>query len=226
MTTKKTPSKKVAVKKVAAKKSVPVKKVAVKKTAPKKVVSVKKVIAPVTKKKEVAKPIVVTKPAKTTTKIELSVNVEDIKYKIIGNKLNIKTSDSKTLTSTFNKEDLKALETRIIKYNIMSEKARKLTTGQKAKESIYLDCTPFKLQEEKAAKIKVEQTKIEKKAIENKLKTKKQEGKDLKADIVQKPVVEKSEAKTIIEEELPKWERFIGYKHPVTGKKWNGETYV
>lgn len=206
---KETPAKKTAAKKVV------VAKVPTKKAAPKKAAAKKEAVKKVAVKKEAPK-----KVAAKKVEEKVIVDVSDVKWTSIGKKFNIKV-EGKTKTVNLDEAKLENLKIDIEKYNSMSEKVRATSTGQKLKKSIFETALSESMAEKKSVDDKKSELKVTKKKLENKIK---KEEKKEEAKVTDIAVTEQQAAK--VEEELARHLRYIGYKHPVTGKTWNGERYV
>ena len=192
------------VKKVAAKKVAKKVTTAPKKAAPKKVVA-KKVATPV---KKVTKPVVAEKL------------IEKIKYKAIGNSLNV-IIEGKTLTKKSDKETINTIKEDIAKYNKFEGKKSNLIS-QKLRTKIENAMKTEVVKKENEINEKKTSLRTQKKIIKKAIKEEpkaKEEAVKPKLTLSEMIEIERESKKTLTIADR-------GYIHPVTGRYWNGENYV
>ena len=200
MGTKKTPAKKEVTKKVTPKKA------AAKKAAP---------------KKTAAKKVVNKEP-------EIKAETTEIKYQEIkaGKKSTLNVKKGKTiLTKKGTSDEIAVIITKITKYNKLKDK----TTVAAMKIRLSIESEISVVGEQKKVEKEKESNNIKttKKILKKEIEQQKAAGVEEKEILKPEKLVEKKDLKEVEQiAELARHLRYVGYKHPKTGKTWNGERYV
>lgn len=178
---------------------------------------VEKVVKKIASKKIIKsknKPVIKVIESKKESKVK---DTNGIKYHNVGNMANV-TLNKKVLTKKMTKEDMIILVSDITKFNKLKDKSTPV--ANKIKLKIEESLKSKELEKKKTIEDKKSEIKTNKKVLKRNLDINKERP-------ISKPIINKEQVKEIKEEiELAKHLRYIGYKHPVTGKVWNGERYV
>lgn len=149
--------------------------------------------------------------------------IEKIKYKVIGSTLNVIIS-GKTFVKKVTKEEIAQAKELIEKYNKLEGKAVS-GVSEKLKTKIINFVQAEAAKEQKEREEKISKLKVEKKILKKSVLKETQNEKSNNSS-QEKPKLTLAEMQELEKESL-KWLKRsdAGYIHPVTGRRWDGETY-